>query len=122
LLTVHVLAAFHFEHDWSHSAALKHTAQQTARLTGIDWGGGLYFNYVFLLLWLVDVAMLWTVASKPSSRLRRSMDLACIFMVLNATVVFGPRWWIGPVIILGLIAVQLRRRNLTDNGHDQPAT
>jgi hypothetical protein len=122
LLIVHVLAAFHFEHGWSHSAALAHTAEQTARVTGIDWGGGLYFNYAFLVLWLVDAAMLWTVASKVPSRLRRSTDLACIFMVFNATVVFGPRWWIGPVIILGLVAVQLRQRNLTGNGPDEPAT
>lgn len=121
LLIVHVLAAFHFEHGWSHSAALEHTAEQTARVTGINWGGGLYFNYAFLVLWLVDVAVLWTVSSKIPSRLRRSTDLACIFMVFNATVVFGPRWWIGPVIIVGLIAVQVRRRRLTGNGHDQPA-
>jgi hypothetical protein len=119
LLIVHVLAAFHFEHGWSHSAALAHTAEQTARVTGIDWGGGLYFNYAFLVLWLVDAAMLWTVASKVPSRLRRSTDLACIFMVFNATVVFGPRWWIGPVIILGLVAVRLRQRNLSGDDHDQ---
>ena len=122
LLIFHILAAFHFEHGWSHSAALKHTAEQTARVTGINWGGGLYFNYAFLVLWLVDAAMLWTAASTKPSRLRRITDLACIFMVLNATVVFGPRWWIGPVIIVGLIAVQLRRRKLTDNAHDQSAT
>ena len=128
LLIVHVLAAFHFEHGWSHSAALEHTAEQTSRVTGVNWGGGLYFNYAFLALWLVDVAISWTVAmtrtvaSKVPSPLRRSTDLACIFMVLNATVVFGPRWWIGPVIIVGLIAAQLRRRKLTRKGHDQPAT
>lgn len=122
LLIVHVLAAFHFEHGWSHSAALKHTAEQTARVTGIDWGGGLYFNYAFLVLWLVDAAMSWTVASTKPSRLRRITDLACIFMVFNATVMFGPRWWVGPVIIVGLIAAQLRQRKLTGNAHDQSAT
>lgn len=110
LLIVHVGAAFHFEYGWSHSAAFDHTAQQTARVTGINWGGGLYFNYAFLILWLVDVAILWLSASKPSTILRRSTDIACVFMAFNATVVFGPRWWIGPMIAFGLIAEWLRQR------------
>ena len=110
LLIAHVVAAFHFEHGWSHSAAFDHTAQQTARVTGINWGGGLYFNYAFLILWLLDAAILWFSASKPSSILRRSTDVACVFMAFNATVVFGPRWWIGPMVAFGLIAVWLRQR------------
>ena len=109
LLIIHVAAAFHFEHGWSHAAAFEHTADQTARVTGINRGEGLYFNYAFLILWLVDVAVLWTVASKVPSRLRRSTDLACVFMVFNATVVFGPRWWIGLMIAFGVIVTWLRQ-------------
>ena len=78
-------------------------------MTGINRGEGLYFNYAFLILWLVDVAVLWTVASKVPSRLRRSTDLACVFMVFNATVVFGPRWWIGLMIAFGVIVTWLRQ-------------
>ena len=33
-LTVHVACAFHFLLHWSHAAALKHTAQRTAEVTG----------------------------------------------------------------------------------------
>ncbi|MGZ0169481.1 MAG: hypothetical protein ACKVHE_07990 [Planctomycetales bacterium] len=110
LLIVHVLSAFRFEHGWSHSAALKHTAEQTARVTGIDWSGGLYFNYAFLALWLLDVALLWGASGNRQSTLRRVTNLACLFMVFNASVVFGPRWWIGPVVIVGLIYWQLRRQ------------
>lgn len=119
LLIVHVLAAFHFEHGWSHSAALKHTAEQTARVTGIDWGGGLYFNYAFLILWAVDVGFLWKSPSSGRSTLRRTTDIACLFMIFNATVVFGPRWWIGPVVTVGLITVLFRRRALVGNNHDR---
>ncbi len=110
LLIVHVLAAFHFEHGWSHAAALKHTAEQTARVTGIDWGGGLYFNYAFLILWALDVGVLWRSPVSGRSSLRRTADLACLFMIFNATVVFGPTWWIGPVAVVGLIVILLRRR------------
>jgi hypothetical protein len=110
LLIVHVLSAFHFEHGWSHAAALRHTAVQTARVTGIDWGGGLYFNYAFLALWFLDVVFLWRASGNRLSTLRRVTNLACIFMVFNATVVFGPRWWMGPAVIVGLIYLQLRRQ------------
>ena len=46
----HVASAFAFYHHWSHSAAYEGTARQTAQLTGWNWGGGLYVNYLFGLL------------------------------------------------------------------------
>jgi hypothetical protein len=104
LLIAHVVAAFHFEHHWSHITALQHTAEQTAQVTGINWGGGLYFNYAFLVLWLVDVAFLWRVSEHSHSMLHRVTSLACLFMVVNATVVFGPGWWFWPVAAVGLAA------------------
>lgn len=48
-LANHVFAAFHWGHQWSHQAALEHTAQ-TAGVAE-----GLYVNYVVLVIWLVDV-------------------------------------------------------------------
>src|SRR5687768_15263236 len=44
-LLAHVTCAFAFYHQWSHAAAYRHTAEQTAAMTGMNWGGGLYFNY-----------------------------------------------------------------------------
>jgi hypothetical protein len=115
LLIVHVLSAFHFEHGWSHAAALRHTAEQTAGVTGIDWGGGLYFNYAFLILWLADVAVLWRSDSIQQStgrqsNLRRITNLACVFTVVNATVVFGPSWWIWPLALVGTLLFVVRQR------------
>jgi len=49
----HVAAAFHFAHHWSHGAALAATAERTAEVVGWHWGGGLYANYAFALVWLV---------------------------------------------------------------------
>ena len=57
IFLVHVLCAFHFFHHWSHDAAYLDTAQKTAAMTGWNWGGGLYLNYLFALIWGIDV--LW---------------------------------------------------------------
>src|SRR5579872_5327000 len=55
LLWAHVASAFAFYHHWSHDDAYSRTARETADTVGIDWGGGIYFNYLCLLLWSFDV-------------------------------------------------------------------
>jgi hypothetical protein len=113
-LGIHVLTAMHFEHGWSHAGALRHTARQTLEVTGIDWGGGLYFNYGLLLLWTIDVGLLW-IGRDRSVRfrkpVRRMNEWACAFIVLNATVVFGPSWWLGVAALFGLSGVVVWRAN-----------
>jgi len=67
-------------------------ASQTFEMTGLDTGIGLYFNYAFAGLWLVDTALWWLF---PSSHKRRSywlegtLQFIFLFMFFNATVVFG---------------------------------
>ena len=93
LLAVHVAIAFHFEHDWSHSAAFEHTAEKTLKTTGLDWGGGLYFNWLLLLLWAVDVVLLWTARwshRRFAQRVHFGTEVYCAFMMFNAAIVFGP--------------------------------
>lgn len=111
-LAVHVLTAMHFEHGWSHAAAFRHTARQTRDIVGIDWGGGLYFNYALVMLWTVDVTLLWA-RPKATRRLvwfHRLNEWFCAFMILNATVVFGPSWWIGVGVAFGVICLVAIRR------------
>lgn len=95
---VHVACAFEFVHDWSHVAALDHTAQETKRFVGIGRGEGLYVNYLFTAIWLADVIRLW-LANLLRSQTNRWVDVGVhtlfAFIVFNATVVFGPaiyRW------------------------------
>src|SRR6185295_8723337 len=64
----HVACAFHYYHSWSHAAAYADTARQTAIYFGWDWGGGLYFNYAFLLLWVSQAIHSWTAPPGTSSR------------------------------------------------------
>lgn len=117
LLGVHILVAFHFEHAWSHVAAYRHTARQTAATVGLNWGGGIYFNYAALGIWLADVILIWRRrgALLGSQRWRVFVDWFIAFMMINATVVFGAWGWkpLGFAMAVGLsLAFQKRRRDV----------
>ena len=103
----HVACAFHFYHAWSHREAYAHTARQTAEWFGWNWGGGLFFNYAFALLWLGEV--IWSCAGPMRYRQRpRCMTWVVrgffLFMTLNGAVVFahGVVRWFGLVLCLTL--------------------
>ena len=106
-LLVHIACAFHFYHGWSHQAALEHTAQQTSEQLGWPFAGGLYFNYVFVSVWGLDVLWWW---SQPETYLRRpwmwqaGINGFLLFIVFQATVVFEnglTRW--AAVLLFALI-------------------
>ena len=106
----HVACAFGYYHHWSHAAAVRDTARQTAEMTGWRWGGGLYLNYLFAAAWLADVICWWLA---PARFAARSPRLNCLwhgfflFMVFNGTVVFGtgPVRWLGAFICASLAAL-----------------
>jgi len=103
LMMVHVLLAFGVYHHWSHAEAYASTARQTAELTGFDWGGGIYFNYVFVVFWLVDAVLNWLVPQRvTSSRYRLVLHIVFAFMMFNATFVFGPIVWklVVPLVVV----------------------
>ncbi len=106
-LVAHVVCAFHFRHHWSHVAALQHTAQRTAEVTGWYWSGGLYINALFLVFWAVDVGRVWREAlgKTPVAALwwRRTVQGLFLFMIFNATVVFGPWHWTAASLLLALL-------------------
>ena len=92
LCATHVLRAFQVQHGWSHDAAERHTARVTAQVVGLEWGGGIFVNYLFLASWAADVAWSWTVPA--SYRLRPSwinnaISAVFLFMVFNGAVVFA---------------------------------
>jgi hypothetical protein len=111
----HVAAAFRCEHGWSHARAYEHTAERTWELTGWDWGGGLYVNYLFTLLWAADAVWWW--AGAASYRARRAwigaaLHAFMLFVAFNATVVFGAGVirWCGLAVALVLAAAWWRWR------------
>lgn len=106
---VHVYAAFEFFHRWSHAAAYSETARQTEELFGFDWGGGLYFNYVFTVVWVADAAWWWMHPARYENRPRwiaATVHTFLAFMFFNGAVVFATGFsrWIGaaatPLLLL----------------------
>ncbi|HEY2250073.1 MAG TPA: hypothetical protein VGH74_03390, partial [Planctomycetaceae bacterium] len=126
LAWAHAASAFAFYHHWSHDDAYWRTARETAAVVGIDWGGGLYFNYLFILLWTGDVAWWWTFPAAHRNRPRSYslfLDAYLAFIAFNATVVFGHGTvrYFGVAATLGLVwlAWSSRRRGKSDAGRNQ---
>lgn len=107
-LIVHFICAFQFYHGWSHGAAYRDTARQTEEVVGLDWGGGLFINYAFLAIWIVDIGWWWLLGL--DSYRGRPWPLIIIWhgllilIIFNATVVFedGIVRWLGLAICIGL--------------------
>ena len=100
LYLAHAAAAFQFYHGWSHRAAYRQTAEQTFEVFGLRWGGGLYFNYVFTAIWVVDAMWWWRGIDRYRRRPRAvatTVHAFFAFMFFNATVVFAAGWtrWLG---------------------------
>lgn len=104
LSIAHAAAAFQFRHDWSHRDAYNATAVQTAAVTGLDWGGGLYVNYAFLALWAADAAWWWRNPARYAARsswCTTAFAAGFLFMFFNGAVVFahGAMRWLGAACV-----------------------
>jgi hypothetical protein len=124
LFTIHVLCAFHFYHSWSHDAAYAATAERTAEVVGLSWGGGLFANYLFLVVWAADAGWWWTAPKRYECRSRLAewaVQGFLGFMAFHATVVFGQgliRWFgVAACVVLAAWTAALRynRRSATEH-------
>jgi hypothetical protein len=116
LFVLHVLAAFHFAHDWSPASAFEKTAVETEALLGFRFGSGIYFSYLFLLVWVADVVWLWrqplaglagtatsgdSLPSRPTFSWSRLLIHAyLLFIAANGAIVFEA----GPTRPAGIVA------------------
>ena len=115
-LWLHVAAAFEFVHHWSHRDAVEATAEQTRRVTGWFWGGGVYVNYAFAAFWLLDVLSWWRQGTEAAHGSRGWFWLTQAvfgFLIFNATVVFGPSYWryVAAGFFVAFLIASLRRRH-----------
>ena len=113
LFVIHVACAFHFYHDWSHAAAFEKTASETEDLLGVRFGEGIYFSYLFLVLWVADVAWSWLrplSAAPQASWPRIALHAYLFFIAFNGAIVFesGPTRWVGIVVCLLLTGLAWR--------------
>ncbi len=113
LAILHVIGVFGYLMHWSHQAALDDTGMKTEQLIGVRFEGGVYFNYLFLLLWGLDAAW-WCLLPEVYLQRARLWEVSLIgylwFIAFNATVVFesGPVRWAGVLVTLLMIAVGIR--------------
>ena len=123
LMLVHLAAAFAVRHGWSHAAAVRETARQTNDLVGWNWGGGVWANYLFALVWAAD-ALWWTSDARSHAARPAWVDYGAGaflgFMAINGAVVFvdGPTRWIGAGAC-GLLLVTWLRRGRSSGSDDR---
>ena len=106
----HVACAFEYAHHWSHPDAYAATARQTEEIVGLKFGGGLYANYAFTLVWMLDVCWWWAGIERYRARPRWvawTVYGFLGFIAVNATVVFPTgaiRWFgIGACVLLAAV-------------------
>ena len=112
-LLAHVACAYHFYHAWSQDSVYRETARQTAEVFNLNWGGGVYVNYAFMAVWLVDVLWWWRGLAVYERRPRAwawAWQSFFLFIVFNATVVFktGVQRWLGLAMCIGLAVIWWR--------------
>ena len=103
---IHSVSAFVLFYDGSHTRALAETARQTAAMTGVDSGTGLYLNYLFLAIWIADTLWWWAVGPEAGARFTRlgwARFMFFLFMFVNGAVIFAD----GRMRMVGLVAVMV---------------
>ncbi len=104
LCTLHIVIGFAGRHGWSHEIAVRETARQTAAVYGVNWGGGVYVNYVFVGAWLTE-AWWWRAYPSHYFSRRRAISWALrafyVLIIVNAAIVFAsvPGRTIGLVLV-----------------------
>lgn len=117
-IIAHVLAAFHYTHHWSHADAIESTARKTQQQLGWAVGEGVYFNYLFLLVWIADVVIWWLRPERYETRpawLEYGIHGYLFFIAFNGAVIFESGVTrIGGTVAIVIFAVILSRRQLPD--------
>ena len=113
-IVAHVVAAFHYTHHWSQQDAIQSTARKTEQLIGWAFGEGLYFNYLFLLVWIADVLFWWLRPERYETRpacLEYGIHGYLFFIAFNGAVIFESGVTrIGGIVAIVIFAVILLRR------------
>jgi hypothetical protein len=104
LAVVHIVLAFQLVYQWDHEAAVAATVQQSADRFGLGWRGGIYVNYVFVIIWLADVGSWWIAPASHRARplsIERARFVAFLLMFVNGAIVFAS----GAGRLVGCISV-----------------
>jgi len=110
---VHAYLALSDVHQWNHQHAFDHIANETERVLGFRFGYGVYFNYLFVIVWIADVIWLWSSPESyqnRSNRLSSAFHLFLILIMVNGAVVFrdGLPRYLGIVVIASILVTWWR--------------
>ena len=113
LSIVHTLLAFEVVHGWSHDDAVRNTAMQTERVFGVGVGSGVYVNYVFFVVWLLDLVR-WRQdggIERRSTGALVALHTFYLVIILNAAVIFaaGSRRAAGAILMVVLAGAWVRQ-------------
>lgn len=115
LCAIHMTIAMGGHYHWDHERAVRETAVRAATVYGFAWRGGLYVNYLFLLVWIGEIAW-WRIspqsyATRPAA-IRHTLWIFYIIIIFNAVVVFAttPGRIAGVILTSLLIAAWWRDR------------
>jgi hypothetical protein len=112
LCAIHIAVAMAVVHGWSHASAVEATAQQTAAVYGLNWGGGVFVNYLFVAVWLLEA---WRWRARGSDGRPGAMTWAArilfLIVIVNGAVVFarGAGRLAGAGLLAALLWVYFRR-------------
>jgi hypothetical protein len=104
----HSALAFAVHYGWQHDAALRATAAQTRAVYGLNWGGGIYVNYLFIAAWFAE-ALWWRWDPQRYFARPTIVTHVCraffFIVLLNATVIFAApgRRALGTVLMTALV-------------------
>jgi hypothetical protein len=122
-MVAHIVCAFHFYLHWSHTAAYAETGHQTAKVFGLNWGGGLFINYILVIGWIVDVIWWWRGLDIYRNRSRIfsiTWHVFLFFIFFNATAVFESgflrwSWLLFTFVLIFVLFEKYFRKSLRFN-------
>ena len=108
-LAIHIALAMSLVHNWSRASVTAVTAAQTEAIYGLNWGGGVFVNYVFLAVWIAELTAWRLAPAKYAMRARGiTWTIRAFFFVViaNGAIVFAAGWRkaLGTVLVLALVA------------------
>ena len=112
----HVVVAMGFGHCWSLANAMRHTAMETRRVFGVELPWSVFVNFAFVAWWQIDAVR--EFRSQKIRSLGAGRHGVWLLMMLNGTVVFGPKYWtwIAVPCVVTFVVVTWRSRSLVDAG------
>ncbi len=112
----HSLGSLATFHQGSQSKAFEATAQQTEELLGVGFGAGLFVNYAFVTVWLIDAffrILLPSIYNQLPKVYRYCTNGFLIFIAINGAIVFQSGWvrGMGLACLTMLLLLSWQRRN-----------